>query len=159
MQDFSGKNMNFIELQTSLQNLTKTKIYLADFARILGCGKANISNKVKNNSEITVSELLKIEQYYNISVYSTITSISTSNLKKRNSVKEFDVKQLNKVFGRKLNKIQVENNLLMDEMAELLDMNINYYTDLCLGKKQPKIEDIYKICANFDVTPNELIEI
>lgn len=151
--------MNFIELQTSLQNLTKSKIYLADFARILGCGKANISNKVKNNSEITVSELLKIEKHYNISIYSTISSVSVGSMKKKDIAKEYDIKQLSKAFGRKLNKIQVENNLLMDEMAEILNMNVNYYTDLCLGKKQPKIEDVYKICANFDVTPCDLIEI
>ena len=51
--------MNFLELQDTLQNLTNQKIFLADFAKILDCGKANISKRAKNNSEITVSELQK----------------------------------------------------------------------------------------------------
>ena len=45
--------MNFLELQDTLQNLTNQKIFLADFAKILDCGKANISKRAKNNSEIT----------------------------------------------------------------------------------------------------------
>ena len=61
--------MNFLELQDTLQNLTNQKIFLADFAKILDCGKANISKRAKNNSEITVSELQKIEKYYGVSIY------------------------------------------------------------------------------------------
>ena len=47
--------MNFLELQDTLQNLTNQKIFLADFAKILDCGKANISKRAKNNSEITLA--------------------------------------------------------------------------------------------------------
>jgi hypothetical protein len=59
--------MNFLELQDTLQNLTNQKIFLADFAKILDCGKANISKRAKNNSEITVSELMEFP-YTNLSL-------------------------------------------------------------------------------------------
>ena len=54
------------ELQDELQKLTNKKITQVDFANALGTTKANISLRMKNNSEATLTETKKIIEYLNI---------------------------------------------------------------------------------------------
>jgi len=54
------------ELHTELQKLTNTKITQVDFANALGTTKANISLRMKNNSDATLSEIKKIVTFLNI---------------------------------------------------------------------------------------------
>lgn len=52
--------MNYNELLNSLQKLIKDRtLRQVDIARALDTSKSNISQKFINNSEVTVSELLK----------------------------------------------------------------------------------------------------
>ena len=57
------------EIQTTLQNLTNTpKISFSDIAKALGTGRANISLRAKNNSELTEIEIKRLEHYFNVSL-------------------------------------------------------------------------------------------
>ena len=57
------------EIQTTLQNLTNTpKISFSDIAKALGTGRAIISLRAKNNSELTEIEIKRLEHYFNVSL-------------------------------------------------------------------------------------------
>lgn len=49
-----------------LQNLTNSKISLSQIGEILGVSRAAISKRAKLGSDIGVSELRKIEQFYKV---------------------------------------------------------------------------------------------
>ena len=59
---------NIIEVQTSLQKLTNRKITYTDIGNIIGTGRANISLRAKNNSQLTSKELNLLEAAYNVSL-------------------------------------------------------------------------------------------
>lgn len=69
------------ELLDDLQNLTNTKISYSELGNVLGTGRANISLRVKNQSQVTFDELKKIEQAYNVVL---------NNLKDENSTIKLD---------------------------------------------------------------------
>lgn len=56
-----------LELQTNLQNVTNQKITQTDIANALGTSRANISLRIKNNSQATLTEVRKIVEYLHVS--------------------------------------------------------------------------------------------
>ena len=54
------------EVQKKIENLTNIKVSYTDIGNALGTGRANISLRAKNNSQVTVNELKKIGDKYNI---------------------------------------------------------------------------------------------
>ena len=142
--------MNFIELQEDLQILTKQKIFLAELARILGCGKANISKRAQNNSEVTVTELQLIEKYYGVSVYKS--SANTGERQNDTTVDEKSAK-----FGLRLVELQEKHNFLDREMAQLLKISEKEYLKLALGKLKPDLDILNRIKQNFKVSIDYLL--
>ena len=59
---------SIIEIQTDLQKLTNRKITYTDIGNILGTGRANISTRAKNNSQVTPKEISLLENAYNVSL-------------------------------------------------------------------------------------------
>lgn len=59
---------SIIEVQTDLQKLTNRKITYTDIGNILGTGRANISTRAKNNSQVTPKEISLLENAYNVSL-------------------------------------------------------------------------------------------
>lgn len=57
-----------IEIQKRLQYLTNAKITQTDIADALEVGRSNISQRIKNKSELSFDELKKIENKFNISL-------------------------------------------------------------------------------------------
>ena len=65
-----------IEIQDYLQNLTKRKkITFADIAKGLGTGRSNISLRAKNNSELTLIELKRLEKYFNVDLLNKLNNL------------------------------------------------------------------------------------
>ena len=119
--------MNFLELQDTLQNLTNQKIFLADFAKILDCGKANISKRAKNNSEITVSELLPD---FNLGI-------------------QYDFDQ----WGKRMLMLQVASKILdSKEFAKFLDISEKRLNEFVMKNKYPNGEELLKIKTRFSKT-------
>lgn len=61
--------MNIIELQTAIQKLTNAKVSLAEIARALNVSRSNISLRAKNESEVTISEIEKVQDFFNVRLY------------------------------------------------------------------------------------------
>jgi len=60
--------MIFSELKQQLQNLTKDRVTQADIARILNTSLQAMNGRIKRDSEFKLSEIEKIQEYYNVSL-------------------------------------------------------------------------------------------
>lgn len=60
------------EIQPILQNLTKGKVTQSDIARALGTGRSNVSLRIKNQSILTVEELKKLGDFYDVNLLMNI---------------------------------------------------------------------------------------
>ena len=72
--------MNIIELQEELQNSTGLKISQTELGIAMGnLKRQTIHTRIQYKSEITVSELLNAQNYFNVEI-----------LKNQNSIQKFD---------------------------------------------------------------------
>lgn len=141
--------MNFIELQETLQNLTNQKIFLSDFAKILNCGKANISNRAKNESEVTVSELQKIENHYKLSLYKNSCETEPTLTPDVNISFQLEIDR----WGKRLLMLQVASKMLdSKDFAKYLDISEKRLDDFIVKNKYPTGEEILKIKTRFSKT-------
>lgn len=142
--------MNFTELQNDLQILTKQKISLAKIGEVLSLTRSNISKRAQNKSEVSVSELQKIEKFYGVSIYKT----SAYSGERQNDTQ---VEQKSSQFGKRLSELQAKHNFLDREMAKLLDITERTYISIVVGKKQPDIGVLNRIKQNFKVSIDYLL--
>ena len=68
----------------NLQNLTNVKITQEEFGKALGTSRANISKRIKNNSILTLGEIKKLENYFEVK-YNEIHLLSNNELTKFHS--------------------------------------------------------------------------
>lgn len=68
--------MKYLELQQKLQEITGLKISQSKIGEIIGTSRQNIGSKFNNpKSEVSVSELQKLENFYKVSLYeATVTN-------------------------------------------------------------------------------------
>ena len=140
--------MNFKELQANLQNLIpERKISQTDIANILDMTRANISLRIKNRSEVTVSELQKIENYYHIQLYKNPLNIALKP--KFNLGVQYSLDN----WGKRLLKLQVAANILDDKVfAKMLGISVKRLDDLVRKNKYPTGNEILAIKTNFSDT-------
>ncbi len=58
--------MNLIELQDTLQNLTKAKITQEEIGKALGITRSTVNARMKSNSQLKIEELPKIEKHFGV---------------------------------------------------------------------------------------------
>jgi len=61
--------MDLIELQTTLQNLTKAKITQEEIGKALGITRATVNSRMKSKSQLKLEELPKIEQHFGVNLF------------------------------------------------------------------------------------------
>lgn len=143
--------MNFTELQADLQNLIGKSISQAKIGDILATTRSNINQKFNNpKSEVTVSELQKIENYFGVHIYTPkIFTFERQN--------DTTVDEKSSQFGKRLVELQAKHNFLDREMAKLLDITERTYLALVVGKKQPDLGILNRIKQNFKVSIDYLL--
>lgn len=72
--------MKLKNLTTLLTNALGTPINQSMLAQSLGITRQTISNRVKNDSELTVSELAKIEKYFNVNITNQVKGLSSDEI-------------------------------------------------------------------------------
>lgn len=138
--------MNFYELLSDLQNLIKDrKVRQIDIANALNTSKSNISQKFINNSEVSVSELLKIQDYFGVKIFVKIANCD-------NRLANF------KTFGERLNYLMAENNLTVDKLAKDLEVSQSLIEKLGLGKTEPDLKILRKLKDYFKVSIDMLLD-
>ncbi len=140
--------MIFRELQANLQNLIPDrKISQTDIANVLNMTRANISLRVKNKSEVTVSELQKLERHFGVSLYKSPLPITLTP--KYNLGIQYDMDN----WGKRLLKLQVAANILDDKVfARMLGISVKRLDDLVRKNKYPTGQEILAIKTNFSDT-------
>lgn len=64
-----GKTMKLDELISTISNATGNAVNQSMMAECLGITRQTVSNRIKNESEVTVSELQKAESFFNIKMF------------------------------------------------------------------------------------------
>lgn len=150
--------MNFVEFQEGLQKLTNKKITQSDFARILNVGRANISDRIKRNSQVNTLEVEKIQNDLGINLYvrvdRTDIKISDNSGERQNDT---SVDEKSSQFGKRLSELQAKHNFLDREMAQLLKISEKDYLKLVVGKIQPDLNILNRIKQNFKVSIDYLL--
>lgn len=109
--------------------------------------RANISLRMKNKSEITVSELQKLERHYGVSLYKSTVG---ENLKP-----DYDIGVQYELdnWGKRLLMLQVSANILDDKVfAQMLGISVRRLDDLIRKNKYPTGAEILAIKTNFSKT-------
>lgn len=141
--------MNFNELLSSLQNLIKDRrLRQVDIARALESSKSNISQKFINNSEVSVSELLKVQDFFGVKIYIKYDEISHVT----HPASRF------KTFGQRLNYFMGENNLTVETLSKLSGIPEVTIEKLGLDKIEPDLKIAQKLKNIFHVSLDLLID-
>lgn len=60
--------MNMTELQATLQDLTKAKITQEQIGNALGITRSTVNTRMKNNSQLKLEEIPKIEKFFGVTL-------------------------------------------------------------------------------------------
>lgn len=119
--------MKWQELQERLIYLTKRNILNVDFARALGINKAGITVKFKEQKEVKQYELIKVADYFNV-------SLDLLKETEKNIEAETTVPVLGEVYASMGNGITVYNEnqtgtySISNQLAKELGVNLKYAT-------------------------------
>ena len=137
--------MDLIEIQLNLNKLTGKKISLAKIGEILGISRAAVSKRCKLGSDIGVSELIKIENFYGVSLYK-------SDYYSGERQNDTSVYKKTMEFGKRLSELQMKHNFLNKEMAQLLEISEKDYIKLVKNDKNPDMKILNNLKRNFKVS-------
>lgn len=146
------------DLRDTLQNLKNIKITNEEIANIISTSSQNISKRIKNKSEVTVSELEKIQDYFGVKLY--IKADDAELIPTRNTLErqhDISIEAKFTEFGTRLTDLQDKNNLLDKEMANLMGIDEKRYMTIKLGNDFPTVEELNKIKENFIVSIDYLL--
>lgn len=144
----------------ALLNL-KSKIYITytDIASALKKSRSNISSRVKNQSEITLSEVKKIQDYFGINI---IIKIDENNYLSSNTfdrIRNDEVIKNYSFLGLKLNIIQEKLNYFDIDMAKILNMTEDRYFQIKLGELDLTIKELFYLISRVDVSLDWLFKV
>ena len=142
------------EYKEALQEDSKYKITNTTIARILNTSSQNISKRIKNDSELTTSELSKLEEAFGVFFENTKDITSTNSLK----IKKTDISDSFRTWGTRLEKIQMINELSEIEMSKILNLTESQYEDIMCNDANPTFDLLKRIIENFDVDLNWLFK-
>lgn len=160
-----------------LQNITNLKITQSDIAKALDTSRSNISHRIKNNSEIKISEVEKIAKFSNIAKihefmndYLKYIGQYAGDLKEieedckicniKNSLKLSNNDSCHeklKTFYKRFNQLQKENNLNDYQFSKETGITEARIEKLGIGKVLPTLEELNALKAHFDVSIDWLL--
>ena len=151
--------MLITELQTDLQNLIGRKISQTELGIAMGnLKRQTVNTRIKNNSEVTVSELLNAQSYFNAILFArtdnTENKFIKNSLLRRNDI---SINQKILQIENRLNEIQQKNEYLDKDMAKLLKISENDYNEIKSGKKNFELNTITRIKQLFEVSIDWLL--
>lgn len=141
------------EFRDTLQNLTKRKITNEYLGGLFGTSSQNISKRIKNDSEVTVSEIEIAQADCGVIIYSRLDnkelSIVTNTLDRQNDT---TIPQKAERFGYRLAELQDKHEYLDKDMAKLLKISEEEYIDIKLGDEEPDIKILIRLKQLFKIS-------
>lgn len=146
------------EFKDTLQNFKKFKVTNEYFANLYGTTPQNISKRMKNDSEITVSELEIAQKDSGMILYARVDD-SSINISDNSGERQNDttVDEKSSQFGKRLSELQAKHNFLDREMAQLLKISEKDYLKLVTCKTKPDLDVLNRIKQNFKVSVDYLL--
>lgn len=133
------------ELIATLQNLIKDeKITQEKIANIWGVTKATVNQRCNKDSEVTVSELLKVEEHYNVNL-----------LPRRAPSFKFRKKPLNIDFskwGLRFEEVPAANQMTLSRFSEATGIDYDRLCDFVHDHAKPTLDELCAIISVADVT-------
>lgn len=113
-----------------------------------------------DNGNFNIDTLTRMFELFNLNINWLLTGKGTMLCEPKNTFELKYTPQINediKSFGKRLNKLRVNADMLTHEMSMLLEIDQDRFSDICIGKKQPTLDEVVRICENFDVTSDWLL--
>lgn len=162
------------EFKDYLQNITNLKITQSDIAKALNTSRSNISHRIKNNSEIKISEVEKIAKFSNIAkVHEFMNDYLKYIGQYANDIKEDSIiYNINnslklsyntsftenlKKFYKRFNQLQKENDLNDYQFSKETGIPEARIEKLGIGKVLPTLEELNTLKTHFDVSIDWLL--
>lgn len=140
--------MDWSALYSILQKLTSRNITKTEIAKILETTQQNINKKIISKSEVTVSDLLKIENHFDIAI---LPRRKSTFLKRKEPLK-IDFNN----WGLNFEEIPAANKMTLARFSKDLNIDYDKLTNFVFNNTKPTIEDISIIVSNYDVTFEDL---
>lgn len=146
------------EFRDILQNLIKRKVTNEYLGTLYGTTPQNISKRIKNDSEVTVSEVEIAQADCNVVIYTRTDNkditITNNTLDRQNDT---TIPQKVEHFGRRMTEIQDKHEYLDKDMAKLLRISEEGYIDLKLGDAEPDFNVLVRLKQCFKVSIDWLL--
>lgn len=146
------------EFRDTLQNLIKRKITNEYLGSLYGTTPQNISKRIKNNSEVTVSEVEIAQADCGVVIYTRTDikeiSVINNSLERQNDT---SISQKAQKFGYRLSELQDKHEYLDKDMAKLLRISEDEYIDMKMGDISPDINVLNRLKQCFKVSIDWLL--
>lgn len=141
--------MNYNALQKLIEKKTNETVSRAKIAEIIGTSRQNINTKFNNpKSEVSVSELIKLEKHFKVSLYPGWKSEPILNPDFSLAV-EYELN----LWGKRLLMLQVTSKMLENSVfSKYLDISEKRLDDFIRKNKYPNGEELLKIKTRFSKT-------
>lgn len=151
--------MNILELQQDLQNFTGEKISQTDLGIAMGnLKRQTVNTRIKNNSEVTVTELINAQAYYDAKLY-VRTDNEDIQITENSGERQNDttIPQKAERFGHRLAELQDKHEYLDKDMARLLRISEEEYIDLKCGDVEPDYKTLIRLKQLFKISIDWLL--
>lgn len=140
------------EYKEMLEEVSNHKVTNALLGKALNTSSQNISKRIKGNSELTTSELSKLESCFGVYKIDEREFNSSNSLKRRktNLSEEF------KTWTTRLEKVQAFNSLDEESMAQVLNISLEEYENILYENANIPLNFIKSLVENFEVDLNWL---
>lgn len=129
------------------------------FAEKLGITQQAVQRVESDNGNFNIDTLNRLSTILNVNLNWLLTGNGEMLQKAKNTLEiKYSPLVIDYIaFGKRLNKIRVHADMITREMSMLLEIKEDRFSDLCIGKKEPTLAEIAKICENFEVTADWLM--
>ena len=150
-------------MTTKGKRIKKFRSYLelnqTQFANELNITQQAVQRVESDNGNFNIETLEKLNTSFGLNINWFLTGNGSMFNKPKNTFEiKYEPITINQFdFGKRLNKVRVQSDMISAELAMLLDIRENRLLDIMNGKNEPTLEEVKKICENFNVTADWLI--
>lgn len=122
------------------------------FAKALNIPQPTYVRYEKGERKLSAELFMQLKENFDVNINWLLTGEGEMfNTPPSLKLRKIPLELVFKNFGKKINKLQTENDLSLSDAAEFLDISEDDFVDYCLNRKKPDLDIVVKILNNFDV--------
>ncbi|MDR1013098.1 MAG: hypothetical protein LBL38_02405 [Lactobacillales bacterium] len=151
--------MDIHDILITLQKLTNEKVTQASIARALKLDPGAIVSRMKRNSDLTITEIEKIQDYFGVKIYERVDKPDICVVINTNErIKDDKILENYEFFGYRLSAIQDELEYLDKDMAKLMNIDEGRYRKIVLGKEDITGKELARLASRVELCLDKLIK-